>query len=159
MLNTQPNIKPFSINGKTMYMLMVDHIFYFMDIELKVYRGFIYDGASIPWLAKPILKVGKDGVHRGGTLVHDILYMLEKDDKNELQLNRNCAYRCSKNITLSRRDADKIMFEIINTTNNAQMKNWKKNLMMFGIRVGGSRLWKKHTPLEKLNNLKCAGLK
>lgn len=169
--NTQPDIIPIKINKKQLYELRQDWVCYFLlnnkIYKLLIYKGFIYDGASIPWIVKPLIRVGKDGVHRSGTLFHDLVYMIEKNKVGRnryASLNEKCHHKIFEfdglnwnrtELMLSRTECDKLMFEIIKTTPLANLRKYKITLMKLGIRLGGGSSWKKHTDSELLNPLKC----
>ena len=170
--NTQPDIIPLKINKKQLYKLRQDWVCYLIVnnkiYKLLIYKGFIYDGASIPWIIKPFLRVGMDGVHRGGTLFHDLVYMLKKTKVSRsryVTLNKKCHHEIFEydgnnwnktELLLSRKQCDDIMFDIIETTPFANLKTYKIRLMKIGIRLCGFSYWKKFTEDNLLNPLKCS---
>lgn len=169
--NTQPIIIPITIGKKQYYELIEDYACYFIVnskiYKLLIYAGFVYDGASIPWIVKPILRVGIDGPHRGGTLFHDFIYMIEKikigktlyskistDCHHVLYEQKNNEWVNSE-LSMNRATCDRIMFEIMWSTPSADLKQYQVNLMRFGIKVGGNRYWKRHSPKTVINYKKC----
>jgi len=65
----QPDIRPIGESGK-LYLLAKD----FTAHGITVPKGFRYDGASVPKIAW-LVGLGRDGVHRAASLIHDWLYV------------------------------------------------------------------------------------
>ena len=172
--NIQPST---SAVDKHLWRLDLDSKIYFkLDgvlYELHVKKGIIYDKASIPRLPQLILGKGRTGRHDLGTLLHDVLYMLKKNqhDKIILGLERDtcvCELRAlvgtnwvKSLLELDRKQSDYLMFQVIANTKNVDVQNDRKfrntlRMMYFGIRIGGAKYWKRSTPLNQINPLKCS---
>ena len=171
-INTQPITRTI---GRRKWELMQDYTCYFhlrgQQYKLVIHKGFIYDGASIPrWLWSVLGKTPK-GQHDSGTIFHDLVYMLYKARINGklYAIIGHSADRCSHELRafvdgkwvaasdiINRNEADDIMFEIIESTENVDIKNWRLVSMRMGIRVGGNKYWKKSTPKNQINPSNCS---
>ena len=98
-------------------------------VEYEIPKGFIYDGASIPWFLWSIIRVTPDGLHRAATILHDALY-IAKGKVAVLYLRRNEEL----NITLSRKEVDQIFLQQMLFLG---MPEKKAKLMYRGVRIFG----------------------
>ena len=165
--NTQPITRTV---GMRKFELMQDYTCYFYLhghlYKLVIFKGFIYDGASIPRWLWSVLGITPKGQHDSGTIFHDIVYMLYKARINgKLHAivgheNDRCTHELrtfvdgkwlSASDIISRNEADDIMFEIIESTENVDIKNWRLVSMRMGIKFGGAKYWRRSTPLNQIN--------
>ena len=171
-INTQPITRTI---GRRKWELMQDYICYFylrgQLYHLVIFKGFIYDGASIPrWLWSVLGKTPK-GQHDSGTIFHDLVYMLFKARINGKlhaivgHRNERCSHELrafvdgkwvSASDIISRNEADNIMFDIIESTEDVDIKNWRLVSMRMGIKFGGGKYWKRSTPLNQINPKQCS---
>ena len=56
---------------------------------------------------------------------------------------------------INRNEADDIMFEIIESTENVDIKHWRLVSMRMGIKFGGAKYWKRSTKLNEINPKNC----
>lgn len=171
----QPSIRPVSfVTNKLLLELSEDFIIDFkhkgLVYRLKVFKGFIFDGSSIPRIAWSLLGKSQVGYSLIGSLIHDLMYM-EKDGILESSCNYDFGLiTFSKHVPIikftdatiqfTRKQADKIMFEVLET-NEGTRKNIskiQKGLMYRSIRIFGNKMWKKTTPKNIQNPLKCRGM-
>lgn len=115
MKNNQPNLSP--LPEKNQYLLLDDYKVFYGNIKIVVPAGFIYDGASVPfvgWL--PTYTPFHPDV-MGPALIHDWLYSSHQVD---------------------RKTADTIFYDllVLNTAGKVKAK-----LMYSGVRVGGGPHW------------------
>ena len=171
-VNNQPITRSI---GRKLWELMQDYSCYFhlrgQQYKLVIHKGFIYDGASIPrWLWSILGKTPK-GQHDSGTIFHDLVYMLWKipiksnlhailgDEKDrcthELYALVDGKWVAASDI-ISRREADDIMFEIIESTENVDIKKWRLVSMRMGIGFAGNKYWKRTRPKNQMNPSNCS---
>ena len=174
--NTQPNQIPFRKKGmkETLWRLEDDEwsCYYKHNgvwVRTTLLKDYVCDGASIPWLAQPILKKGKDGVHRNGTTYHDFPYMMEKVDVGGKLFAYIPAYSCThKNeawvggkwvpfdMYVSKEQCDRYMFDIIESTENAYIKPRVKWAIMTAFKTWiAHRHWRNHYRLKDINPINC----
>ena len=139
-MQIQPLIIPVSESGK-LYELQhdyeVDLINYIhRDIQLVIPEGFRYDGASVPRPLWSISGLSRDGLHRAAALVHDFIYHYKGDFVDESN---------QKDLTLTRKEADKVFRKMLKEVNIASHRCW---LAYCGVRLFGGFWWNK-PPAEK----------
>lgn len=96
VLKVQPLNIPILYNGKGMYQNVKDFPFEVHGKKEKVPKGFVYDGASIPWWAYWFIL--PDGLDREGALIHDwcyvnqgiLKYTVVTKDESDLLLRDAC---------------------------------------------------------------------
>jgi hypothetical protein len=167
-MNTQPITQSV---GKRLFKLMEDYTVYFYHrndyYRLKIKKGFIYDGASIPRWAWSILGKTPIGTHDSGTIFHDLVYMLKKNHEQTAIIGQSID-QCTHVLEMlegdtwhkviqgmTRDECDRIMFEIIDNTYNAKLSKFQRAAMFNAIRIGGGRYWKRHTPNQVINPSNC----
>ena len=91
--------------------------------EIAVPAGFMFDGASIPRVACPLIG-GPWGEYREAACIHDWLY------------------RCPFGLYpwLTRASADKVFYQALLTI--PRMSRWKARVMYMAVRLGGRRSWR-----------------
>ena len=163
-VNSQPVVKNI---GRRKWQLMEDYPCYFklsgIWYKVVIYKGFVYDGASIPRFAWSILGKTPMGQHDSGTIFHDLVYMV-KDGI----INNQChhvayvalpqGWQTVKALKLSRKEADKIMFNIIENTKGVvidRKMSRQLRLMYRSIRIFGGVMWRKHTENRDINPSNC----
>ena len=175
--NTQPNFIPFRTKGmrKTMWRLEQDkwHVYFTLNGQwycLIIFRKYVCDLASIPWLAQPLLRKGKDGVHRSFAGSHDYPYVLPKIMVNgELMAyiaHKTCAHELysfvdgkwiATDITMSKREADDMAFQVWNSTPETHSAKWKKRVMAAAFRTFvAHRLWRQEWTFNQINPKQCS---
>jgi hypothetical protein len=167
-INNQPHV----VNiGHKKWRLVKKHPIYFkyknswwrLDIE----AGFEYDLSSIPRIAWTILGKANAGQLDNGSTFHDLPYMLPKNKNKNAILGKD-EYECShqlycligdewvrSELEINRKYADKIMFDVIDTTKKVKVKPRTLKIIHSFIRLGGWLYWRKSTPLEKINPSRC----
>jgi hypothetical protein len=167
-INDNPSTKSI---GKHLFQLTADHTLYFTHrgdkCRITIKAGFEYDGATIPRWSWSILGKSPKGTHDAGTIFHDIVYMLVKNIQDHALLGRS-ADECTHIFEIhqsgkwrkavqrmSRKECDQIMFDIIETTQGANLSRFQRVAMYYAIRLGGGKYWKQSTPLHKMNPTKC----
>lgn len=162
----QPSVRPISYqSNKLLVELTEDFILYFehhgLVYKLKVFKGFIFDGSSIPRIAWSVLGKSQIGYSLIGSLLHDLMYM-EKDGI----LENSCHYEfgfitfgkwISATIQFTRKEADDIMFAVLETNEGSKnnISKTQKALMYRSLRLFGNSKWKTSTPRHIQNPLKC----
>lgn len=140
----QPNITPVS-SGRYRLEELYFYEWEYNDREyrLSIPKGYIYDGASIPRWAWSILGIGRDGLHRAASLVHDYLYyydgkmpvgslsVKEKDNWTPVLWPR----------PFTRKQADKMFCRILRET-EPPVKPWKRKVMFWAVRLFGWQYWR-----------------
>jgi hypothetical protein len=174
--NTQPNKTPFRVQGmkETLWRLENDEWpFYYKHngvwVKTTLYKGMVTDLASIPWLAQAILRKGKDGVHRSGTVPHDFHYMMEKVDfggklfayiSSNSCTHKNEAWVDGKwipfDMYVSKEQADQYMFDIIESTPETYIKSRVKWAILTAFKTPKAhRVWRNATPNHVINPERC----
>lgn len=126
----QPNITPIKESGQ-LYVLAEE---YKIDIRrfgglknLRIPKGFRYDGASVPRWLWSLSGLSRDGIHRAAALVHDYLYEnkgFQENDKHEYWLTR--------------KEVDKVFREMLIDVGVADHRVF---LAYWGARIGGHFYW------------------
>lgn len=173
--NIQPDIRPFYnfSKKKNYYRAQETHpiLFTYKKQQYAVVfeKGNEYDGASVPWVAKPLIRLGADGSHRNGTYSHDMWYMLEKTNKNTIivgQERNACVERLyafvdnkwvRATLELTKREVDDLMMQIIDTTEEAHIYKWQAKLVSWSFRTPiGHKYWRRYSELNQINPLRCS---
>ena len=92
-----------------------------LGLTIKVKKGFVFDGASIPKIFWGIVGSPFTGNYTLSALVHDALYVTE---------------------SLERKAADEIFLDLMKQGNVSYLK---RHTMYWAVRTGGYFVWKKHT--------------
>lgn len=174
--NTQPNQIPFRKKSmkETLWRLEDEEwpCYYKHDgvwVRTTLFRGFVCDLASIPWVTQPIIKKGKDGVHRNGTTNHDFNYVMEKVMHNGSLCAKIEAFSCThKNeawvdgkwipfdMFVTKEQADQYMFDIIESTEKAYIRPWVKKSMLLAFKTKIARKkWEANWKLTDVNPSLC----
>lgn len=174
--NTQPNKIPFRNSNmrKTMWYLDQPNWEVYFKLDgywscLIIYGGFVSDLASIPWLIQPLLRKGKDGVHRSFSTFHDYLYVLPKFIRNGKRQvfisHETCSHQfyqrvgskwVPSDVFMTKKQVDDISFKIWETTPNSWTENWKKFIISTSFRTPFANiLWKKNWEIGDINPLRC----
>jgi hypothetical protein len=167
-MNRNPSTKSI---GKRLFRLTSDHSLYFTHrgdkCRITIKAGFEYDGATIPRWAWSILGKSPKGTHDAGTIFHDLVYMVSKNIQNHALLGRSvdeCTHvfeihhdgKWHKAVQgMSRKECDRLMFEIIATTKGAKLNRFQRAAMYRAIRIGGGKYWKQSTPNNIINPNRC----
>lgn len=115
-----PPMQQFQGDGKTFALLMdLPYEIKRTGKIIKIPAGFVHDFASVPRILQSI--VPALGTYSVPAIVHDYLYWEQ---------------------TCSREQADAILFDAMGEYESA---NWEKQLVYYGVRVGGGSAWKANT--------------
>ena len=109
------------VNSKE-YRLLEDITVSSCGYEITVYKGFIFDGASIPKLFRGLIGSPFTGKYTVAALVHDALYASE---------------------ALERQEADEIFLDLMKEYGVGYLKRYT---MYWAVRAGGRFVWNKHKP-------------
>lgn len=90
-------------------------------MKVKVSKGLITDGASIPRFLWSIIGCPLNGKYVGSAIVHDALY---------------------KSHVLTRKESDKLFLEMLKDNGVGALK---RNLMYLAVRVGGYFAWRQYS--------------
>jgi len=113
----------FRLLAELHYLAAINHFF---DYLIRVPIGFETDFASIPrglrWL------ISQNERHRKAAALHDFLY----DRQGEM----------GSLFMLSREQCDRIFLDAMK---DCQVPIWKRNLMFWGVRIGGWKRWNQNS--------------
>lgn len=125
MEKTKLILEPIS-NGKSV--LLQDYIYSISGYDIKVFRGFITDGASVPkslqWLYNPFGKYIKAAV------IHDYLYSVY----NNTGINRTLADKIFKHIMKETGVDDRTVRRFYNAVKYFGETSWKPKLQNEGYK-------------------------
>lgn len=148
-LITEESLKqPLNIPTKEGYVLAKDYTYLYerdsKTYTIKIKKGFKYDGASVPRWAWSITGLTPDGLMRGASLLHDIIYVY----KGKLTTNAKYVEVRYKNkkveLDFTRKEGDQLFLKMLK---DSQMTWLKRNIAFIGVKVGGKKVWK--TPQSK----------
>lgn len=163
-INTQPVVKNI---GRQKWQLMEDYKCYFelsgIWYKLVIYKGFVYDGASIPRFAWSILGKTPMGQHDSGTIFHDLAYMIKNGTIGNAchhiaYVALPSGWETVKALVLTRKEADQIMFDIIRNTEGVvidRKMNRRLRLMYRAVRIFGQIAWRRTTNNNEINPKRC----
>lgn len=115
LLMGPPLLRP--IPGTDRWRLAADWAFIWRGRQHVIERGFIYDGASIPWLARRWIGSKSDPSFMSAALLHDWMY----------------ATKC-----VSRKSADEAFLAALRLS---QVGAVRRRLMYWAVRMGGHRAY------------------
>lgn len=174
--NTQPNKVPFRTKNMkgTLWRLEQKEWEVYFKINglwhcLILFEGYTSDLASIPWIAQPLLKKGKDGVHRSFAASHDFPYVMPKIKINNKWYasieHKSCTHELyafvdnnwvAYDMLMSKEEADNMAFEVWKSTPESYSPNWKKRAMAAAFLTPiAHKMWKRHWTLNETNPLLC----
>lgn len=118
----QPELEP--LPGTETYRLRHNYRIYLPVVcqTLHVSKGYTTDGASIPWLFRPLIGAPFDPDLVAPALCHDALYQAE---------------------LFERHVCDHILFRLLRL--NGSEAWWKSCRIWLGVRAGGWAVWANHT--------------
>ena len=105
--------------------MVVVEPFYFesFGVSIKIDKGYIFDGASIPRIAKSMISGSFDPEYVGPALIHDYLY----------------TYKCDRNFPVSRAKADLVFKDCLRLN---KVSTTERNAMYLVVRGGGMLAWR-----------------
>jgi hypothetical protein len=130
----QPHISPIKTdNDGNCYELDHEYSFYQDGIDILVFKGFKYDGASVPRFAWTLSGMQQDGLWRSAALIHDILY-LQNGMPTKMLKSSYYKVRFKNKLTITRKEADKIFYKIMRENGVGKTRAW---LAYKAVRIGG----------------------
>jgi hypothetical protein len=139
----QPFIVPVrSVEGKELYRLEAayEYAWYAEGAgwKIRVQAGFIYDGASVPWVGA-LLGIYPDGLQRAAALVHDYLYRFRGEvPVGCFMKNAGSGWEVVR-VPWTRVQVDKLFANMLAV---AGVGRFRRRTMYLAVRAAGWLFWK-----------------
>jgi hypothetical protein len=130
---SQPEIVP--VNSSE-YLLSEHFICRIHDLEFVIFKGFVFDGASIPRWTWSLLGLGPVGPHLAAACLHDFLY----ENRGQIPEHRGSVKQDDKLVKMvfSRKEADDLFKEILKLSCLSSFRVWA---MYRAVRIFGQKAW------------------
>ncbi len=107
--------------------LIEDYTYERLAFTIRVPKGFVYDGASIPRVFWRFIGPPQAGKYAHASLLHDWLYVEKSLSKIGIP------------VEITRKEADDIMLLVMKEDG---VSWWRRNAIHRGVRLGGRRAWR-----------------
>lgn len=118
------------------YLLNEHFIIRINDLEFVIFKGFVFDGASIPRFAWSIIGLAPVGPHLAAACLHDFLYENRghiPEDKGSVKFNDKLT-----KLVFTRKQTDELFRDVLRVSCLSSFRVWA---MYNAVRVFGQKAW------------------